>query len=605
MKIIFFYRTDEWEKICKSIKMYLQYCHDMNLIKMDICNYAKNENRCDDVLNADNTVVVPLFEKNGREIKSNGLKIIKDLRKKKGYKFNVIFLVLSKQDIPDYFHPEKEMHYYVENLLGNPKFEDEDVGKAVFLGEIIYKNKKKEQLNEKASYEDMEYANIINLQEHDELKHLANSLNDFSPIDKKLREKYYDIFVTYYDGLGGKEKEKLKEAQKIYNDLSGIQLSPHSDKYELFKAPIPFPLLELINAKKQINNNLTKDGKVKPKLIKLLLIDNKIDKIKSSNSKQTLINVIDTFDLNSMFTIEMLGNIVYKKGAFYKMEVNNGRVKIKSYDINELAKSSNDKKAELFDYKEFKNDLKKIFRNKVDGDDNYAIKVYEKIKNCNFVLLDFFLNTENTYLAFDFIKDIAEIKKKEGDYSTTWYFITSAVYDSVVKYSQSGLLAEYYESAVVNAGDDPTNKNRQIIFIYKLLTFIQSRIKSFKSLRNAIVTCKLLNCDKEKKCSQKEATECLSGYQSLLRKYVGEFDEILQIFKGWKKEEEKFKEVVELMGSTVNQFIWLPEADWSMIQMQIENINSRLKHLEDFKVKDRVFSCKYILKEIKTRSEIY
>ena len=59
----------------------------------------------------------------------------------------------------------------------------------------------------------------------------------------------------------------------------------------------------------------------------------------------------------------------------------------------------------------------------------YVDLVYERIRSCHFVLLDFFLNRQNTYLAIDFIQKIARIKRDKGDYTTTWYFIASAAYD--------------------------------------------------------------------------------------------------------------------------------------------------------------------------------
>jgi hypothetical protein len=590
MTIWFVYKTDEkWKKIYESIKLYLQYCHDIGESNIQVCKYdSKNGNSHCDGIKPEDIIAVPLFEKKeSGEITPHGLEVIKDLRKNKGYGFNTLFLVLSEQDIPDYFHPEKDMHYYAEGLLGNPKFGH--VQKAVFLGEIIYEEK--DAHNEKASSEDREYTNIINLQKHDALTRFAKLIKGkikLPSIDEDLREKYYDVFVKYYELLmnGGeipkKTEELLTTAQKIYNELNDIQPSPHSDKYELFKAPIPFPLLELVNAKEEINNNLTKDGKVEP--IKLLLIDNRIDKIKSSDSKQTLIDVIDNFDLKFMFMIEMLGNITDKNGML---------------QFEDLAEGNDNEKVELFHYKEFRNDLKKIFRNKVDGDHNYAIKVYDKITDCNFVLLDFFLNKENTYLAFDFIKDIAKIKNEKQDSSTTWYFITSAVYGSVVNYSQSGLLAEYYESSVVNAGDDPINKRRHIIFVYKLLTFIQARIRSFKGFHDSVIDSKFLNCI-TKECKN---TQCLIENQNLFRKYLAEFGEIIKVFPGKETEEEQFRETVELLDSTINQFLWLPEADWPMIQQQIEHINSRLEDIDDFK--NWRFPCNYIREEIRKRSDIY
>lgn len=618
MKIWFVHETDEWGKICESINLYLQYCHDMAHIKIDICKYAKKENPCCDVLNADDIVVVPLFEKVSDNNTHQGLKIIKDLRKKIGCEFNTIFLVLSKQDIPDYLHPENGMHDYAESLLGNPEFGYVD--KAVFLGEIIYKEK--EAQNENASSKNIEYTNIINLQEHDELKRLADLLKgegELPLINEELRAKYYDIFIKYYDliKINGEipveTKILLNDAQAKYRALNDTQESNHSDGLELFEAPVPFPLIELIQTKEEIEKSLKhkKDPDNSKAPITLLLIDNKGDKVANGHNgalQETiaLMEKIGNNKENPLFEVKMLEDFTY------------------TYNKENPAQPED---ADIFKLSEFKKDMEEIFDdNTEDSDKNYAIKVYAKTTKCHFVLLDFFLNKENTYLAFDFIHDIAKIKKKKLDSSTTWYFITSAAYDSVAKYSQSGLLAEYYESAVVNAGDDPTNKKRQIIFLYKLLTFINSRFKSFTRYKDIIFyrilgPCPHENIKNRKECcvnveinackdesipieawgdGKCEKNKCLEHLQTCIKRYLTEFDNIASIFYG-KEKSKRYKRIVERLDDTINKFLLLPEADWQIIQHQIDYINARLEEVGD---RGR-FSCSHILDEITKRSEIF
>ena len=596
MRIRFVYQTDECGRICESIKLYLKHCHDI-----DIDCTRKTENPCCD--GTEDIIVVPLFEKDGNEIKSVGLEIVKYLRGENGYKFNTIFLVLSKQDIPDYFHPEDDMHYYAESLLGNPEFGNVD--KAVFLGEIIYKNTKAQK--EKTSSEDIEYTNIINLQEHGELKRLANLINEetkLPPVGKELREKYYDTFVEYYerldeDGekvLGLNAEENFMEAQEKYKVLNGMDQSAHSDRLELFKAPVPFPLIELIQVKEEIEENLKRKKDPEKAPITLLLIDNKKDKIANEDLQNTinLMEKIDDDRTNPLFEVKMLEKFTYPY----------------TYKKGSSPEPGDD---DTFKSSEFRKAMREIFDDKKeDSEENYAIRVYEKIKDCDFVLLDFFLNTENTYLAFGFIKDIAKIKKKEGDYSTTWYFITSSVYDSVVKYSQSGLLAEYYESAVVSAGDDPTNKKRQIIFLYKLLTFIKARITNFKNLQKDIYDklfakdgkCKYWDED-EKKCTN-GGIDCLEKeLLVIIRRYLHEFDDVKDFFFPNEDESDDRKNIVESLENLIRQFVWLPEADWPMIQRQLDFISTKAERISAFTEVKRQFSCNHIREEIKKRSDIY
>ena len=626
MKIRFFYKTDEWGKICESIKLYLQYCcHSEKKSDIEFLEYKPDISP-----DAADIIVVPLFEKVTGEITHHGLEVIKDLRKSIGYGFKTLFLVLSKQDIPYYFHPEKDMHYYAENMLGNPKFED--ANKAVFLGEIVYEKKKAQ--GEKTSYEDIEYMNIINLQERDALGRLADLLKNgeekLPPIDQKLREKYYDIFVKYYDEIkdGGKIAEGMKEllkevqelyekpklngmeqfpllkpinskkeveliklllnkAQEIYNSLnnSDIGTSSHTVPHELFLAPVPFPLQDFFDVKLELGKELRKSGTQNK--IRLLLIDNKTDKFKKQ-TKPTIIEALEAFGIDDLFDIEMIG-----------IEKHDSKNFNPDYEEFQFKKFRDKKELENLEEKEYYQNVIQKYKYKEGLVKTYSELIYNKIRSFHFILLDFFLNGENTYFAFDFIKDIAKIKNEKQDSSTTWYFITSAVYGSVVNYSQSGLLAEYYESAVVNAGDDPTNKKRQIIFLYKLLTFIQARIRSFKGFHDSVIDSTFLNCI-TKECKN---TQCLIENQNLFRKYLAEFGEIRKVFPGKETEEKQFKETVELLDSTINQFLWLPEADWPMIQQQIEHINSRLEDIDDFK--NRRFSCNYIREEIRKRSDIY
>jgi hypothetical protein len=304
----------------------------------------------------------------------------------------------------------------------------------------------------------------------------------------------------------------------------------------------------------------------------------------------------------------MLGDSVYNE---------NQRVQIPSNEprYNALGEKEN------FVYTRFKKGLDEIYTTKdFDRERNHAWEVYKKIKDSHFVLLDFFLNEEDTYLAFDFIRDMADIQRQQGDVSTTWYFITSAVYDSVVKYSQSGLLAEYYESAVVNAGDDPTNEKRQIIFIYKLLTFINARIKSFSRYKDLIFERMLSErkddkerpecCVKVRKNESGEKHEdpacqgecgknkCLEEMQTAIKRYLTEYDNIYSLFYD---EKDEYKTIVELLDDTITKFLLLPEADWQIIQHQIDYINAKLRKAKG----KRQFSCSYINKEIEQRSEIY
>jgi len=580
----------------------------------------------------------------------------------------IVFFALHPHSLPDPFHPEGIKHHATKELIGRQKFED--VSQAVFYGELIFK---REDATEGGGTKRL--LNVVDVSSLKSQEDIVKSLSEIKQemdrdrenIIPELRKRYYATFVEFYDSLTGKVEKsnfivknsellapllknssdmelfnhtlsclltkddgnlkKLFEwADKTYAILNGADDSSHKTDMELFCAPIPFLLYELIDTKNSISDTL------KDKKIKLLLIDNVIDDKKNrkrnkycvpehdSISNGVIPELFKKYRLEDYFELYMLGDIVFTKNddktdaTFYK--------RVEKYRLETINNNNCDFNKERFNFKKFKEEMDRCLKlkHKKIREFRELNRVYERIKSSHFILLDFFLNEENTYLAFDFIKDISEIKKREGDYSTTWYFITSAVYDSVVKYSQSGLLAEYYESAVVNAGDDPTNEKRQIIFVYKLLTFIQARLKTFdnykRSIFNTLLGDKLdennkksycvhaMDKDEEKamsKCSGEcQRDRCLEKLQREIKKLLTEYDNVGSIFFD-DREQEVYETIFKLLDTLIKQFLWLPEADWQIIQHQIDFIDEKLDELGD----KRKFSCNYIIEEIRKRSELY
>lgn len=557
------------------------------------------------------------------------LESLRDLRKNAGengdYDSPAIFLITGKSETPDVDNRNMSRSDR-EELFGTPKFGN--IAKAILLAEAVTDEK---------SYGNWPFQNVINVTDETfpaNLIQLLENHKNVIPDFGKYRREFYATFVDYYcvddidirnidqsanillfEAILDKmlKTEFIDKNDKKYNKLFPLSKNDvdslitcadiiyrffndinyndftHRVDHELFRAPIPFSLQELIDAKKDIKSNLHKDDK--RKTIKLLLIDNKLDKIKiaQKNGNESceggLISVLFNEEVCSLFELTMLEDWVYD-GI--------GRIQIP-------------KEKEKFDSNKFKENLHKIYTaDGLDRKENYAWKVYKKIKDSNFVLLDFFLNEENTYLAFNFIEDICKIKRAKKDYSTTWFFITSAVYDSVVKYSQSGLLAEYYESAVVSAGDDPTNEKRQIILVYKLLTFVNSRLRNFRNIQKEIYT-RLIAGDSNCKFKGNDSRKCGECIEKellvIIRRYLHEFDDVKDIFFSDDEEIDNRRNIVESLRNIIEHFLWLPEADWPMIQRQIEHVNSMLRYIEG--LKDKSFSCTFIKEEIRKRSDLY
>lgn len=557
---------------------------------------------------------------------------IRKYRKTGNWSTPIFFLLRSPYHKPDYLNPETIEHPIVENLLGNQEFGVVD--KATFYAEVIYDNN---------SYSDI-LLNLIELSLDDQfdkrffqqiektIKHVNANKEQY----KKYKQSFYNTFIKFYEcnrddnkpfyeltvddlrsNSQGDASEPWQSVQKFLSghpycqDLTANNLTiryilefaevinaattgdkvpeahgGHHIPLGMFSAPRPFPLHELIDTKNKI------EQAIEGNTIKLLLIDNRAEsKFRSticSDGKGTIHKIFKEFDLENFFELRMLEHPFNSDDP----------------DLNNL-----DLTKEEFDFEKFRNPKKIMGLSQSENPWTispwtYADKVYNKISEAHFVLLDFFLNKADTYHAFDFIRDFAQTKRKKSDYRTTWYFITSSVHDDVTKFMQSGLLSEYYESAVVNTGDNPDNEKRKIIFVYKLLSFILARMNSFQGLVDSIAKCNVLNCSQEnsKDCCER----CLAHVQSVLRKYLAEHEEITRIFPKLKATEKEFKDLVSLLDSILNHFYMLPEADWAIINMEIESFDSRVsrQHLNQDILKKK-FSCKYILTELERRSKIY
>lgn len=372
------------------------------------------------------------------------------------------------------------------------------------------------------------------------------------------QRRFYATFVDFYDRktIDENSESLLEKCDKVRMALNGFDPDqPHAAKLEIFRAPIPFVYHDLFRVRIEVLEKIAPDCK-----LHFFWIDNKpFDEKKHKKLLQIL-----------------------KEG----LGVNLVAVDLLSIDGNALPLN------------ELDDDLKpdQIPSFPLGEKDIKCLK--KIIKKYHFVLLDFFLDSRDTYFAFDLIEELAKLRLNEEAEGTTWYLIASAVHDSVTRYAQSGLLAAYYQSAVVNSGDDP--QKREIIFLYKLLTFIDSRARSFKSFETGVLENKLFVCREQQK--GKNCSKCLHQLTSMPRKYLAEYNDIKNVFP--KLASEKIRKIAELIILLVDQFFWLPEADWAIIKMQIMHLIQKRNEANGI-TDEREFSCQYIKEEMDRRAEEY
>lgn len=524
-------------------------------------------------------------------------KVVEIREKTEDYKSPIIFLVDDYNCVPtihnSFFQHQKE-------YFGIPEYGN--IVQAIFNAEAIY-------FKEKCLDTEPYAINIVPIFEEKffgerlsyVIKEVCEIVSRWEEVEK-LRIHYYNTFIKYYSRI---KDPKIKTAKKIYSlnykyffkraetikkiadGKEGTELNTHNVDLALFRAPIPFSFFDLAQNILFLTNSLPRDGDK----IQLLLIDNKTEKcIKHNDSENnpsgSLCDLLKDpkwcgEKISKLMDIRMLGDEVFDH---------------KSHVINFSDKTISNAE---FDSASF------ISKNCKE----YKIGVYKKIVESHFVLLDFFLNEKNTYLGFDFIKEISTFGER-GRQETIWYFITSAVHDSVTKYSQSGLVAEHYASAVVNSGDDPSTENRKIIFLYKLITFINSRIKNLKAIPEVVIT-KYFDIDTNEMCKDCFQSDCISESPNEHRNKC--FLVTQKKCKDFLAADERFTSLVipdypvyrklfERLDHMLTQLEILPMADWQIIQHQIDFLCKNISELSD---KDRRLSCGYLHHAMRERSEIY
>ena len=361
-------------------------------------------------------------------------------------------------------------------------------------------------------------------------------------------------------------KDIFDYAEALYCKLHVLNFSEkqHTVTHEMWRAPISFDFFDMLDARNTILNSIG----TQKSTIKLLLIDNKVDDKKESI--ETLLKYAQLEDYGVTFEISALPECRENK---------NGN----------------------FNWKKFKEGGSK---GASDTDRNYHQNTLDCIKNSHFILLDFFLNEANSFLAFDFI-NMLNANPDSGP-NTIWYFITSAVHDSVTRYAHSGLLAEYYESAVVNAGDDPTNDQRKIIFLYKLLTFVRARLDRVQRNHNLVLDRffkdNTLDCPKcrQEACSGPGMSwiNCFNDVQRAISHFRAEERNFTAL---WVRQYDEIEPLFRLLDDTLNKFKTLPQADWQIIQHQVDFIRTTVRNYD----LGEGFCCPFINRELQVRSEVY
>jgi hypothetical protein len=504
----------------------------------------------------------------------------------------------------------KDAPYYYDKLFLDQRDLDDSL-RAIFYAEALFKRGDFKPANQLGSPLNFINLSVVQSKEdfEDKIKDIEADLQCWKEIiDKKAfdsseiydlentvigkgRQDFYKVFVEKIEWKEHwativKDKEdccNLKLIDKwIFNVRNNIHPEKDTDNYghhspgRLFRQPTPFSFWELCALLADIHTYLNHEDIQNRNKRKIFLLDNKDFRQISADDRN-----------NKIYRIN---NILMKYG-------------IDKYF--HITQSTKEDESDIF-----------VFRT-----DNYEHIDFSKYL---LILLDFFLSSkgDRQYLAFDFIRKYCNKKDEHKQFHTDWFFIVSVAYQDVLEYANAGRLFSFSATTRVDFGDDPTNKKRDIIFLYKLLTFILARHDYYKACIRAFLECDIFFCQnngtstnlekQHKDCPKgKEYEKCFKNIQTICRKYLSEHEDMVNFFPclfreakedktvtNIEEEANLFKENVELLDAIINQFFWMAEADWPIIQREIDFLNEQMKP-------KRLFKCSFILEELKRRSKIY
>lgn len=578
-------------------------------------------------------VLLPLMAAKEETVNPFGLEKAKSLRlEKENYSFTPIFLTdqevidqnsLIRSDLPNYY---KKLYQDQPNL--------DDSIRAVYHAELLFSPPHKEKPWQSANNNKLE-CNLFPIFRKDEntskdentienLKkflslwqaNIASWEQVISPkVIKQGRKDFYSFFVKkirwvnkhIYEKISADENGFPLIAEKIdkwiyytRNEWKGQTDNGHHPIGNLFRQPVPFFFWDFCRVYAIVKKHFYYSD-VDSELFKLFLLDNK-DFSENNNNNNKIIKINKLFDrykLNELFCVSQQDN---KNIA--------GKAKNFVFDINKYNEGS------IY----FREKDGKIFLYRKNGGDDSGQDLEINLSQYILILLDFFLSdSENhQFLAHRFIRDYNVFKEKSNCFQTDWFFIVSEAYNDVLSYANAGSLSSFSGNTRVDFGDNPLNDKRGIVFLYKLLQLLTGRITRISGAWGKIEThflpqkpnssdsdtasqAKICPDYKEDAKNCPNWKECLDKGILLIHQFTAACeDEIRASQNIHELRTKKYNDLYQMAKSLeniINDFLWLPEADWAIVQRQVDFLNKKFsKHY---------FACEYIQQELLKRSNIY
>jgi len=374
-----------------------------------------------------------------------------------------------------------------------------------------------------------------------------NHIQKLSKRKQCYKKVFIEPYIEIYNGMHSEDSKdnvntnniSVNEAFKVYYNfykkhINKRNAGSHEKSLDLFRLPVPFFLQDLESLLDYFKDEIEKRENRK---IKLLLIDNKPrEKIVCINKFLKKFSLRNCFEMICIFTNTDNDE---KEDIALKTVENNQDIK--------LAKAS-------FTLSTIKKIAEKLIEAK-------------KNREYNFILLDFFLDSQDSIQADYFIKILEDKKLEKKDFSKDWVFMISKYSDSFVKYLNSGTFSTVYPTVYIDFGAEP---NRGIIFVYKLLKFIKNRLDNFKKLHENIVDTFLKKNEESSTSDKEEERKDFLKYLPILDELIKETSAIGDIFF---KEPEKAEKIYLTLKNLIEMYVTISPADVGRLIAQVNLLN--------------------------------
>lgn len=564
-----------------------------------------------------------------------GLDVIGRLRQDGGCYFTALFMVFDRGLMAGGRLSAEAAWWFKQWWLGKSDIKDlKDLAgreKAVLFGELLFDADTLRPARTKLPDQPLNFWLLdsggqvgtnwdILLSEFREKCTQIRRITELLPALASLRKGFYQAFYAPYDWqkpipdcLQNVDLQCMKKIDHWWHRTVGaseVGYDHHHKKLNLFRSPQPFLFWDFVKSYLEVSDFYQLGTRDSP--LPMFLLDNKDFIAGDQNDQDNKLKKINKiFENYGLCRNNNQGLVLFQ--CVYKSDAKKACC-LKPYNHN-------NKPFKLFPESET------VGLVGFDGEGNqFEINFSAYLV----IFLDFFFSEDPPLRAHEFIADYNAYKLENNCFQNDWFFIVSAAHRDVLGYAEAGSLSSFSSLTRVDFGDNPLLPNREIIFVYKLLKFLQSRSQRLE-LPLAKIFAKFLGLSDSRRCADcagssflcrlsspifdnlEMSKQCLRSGIKIVRQLLLACADESKVEVSLRLPSSKMQASTESNEISVNElqvlaqrlehilldFLGRPDADWAMIQLQITYLE------ESFATYGLRFKCGYIIEEMVLRSKIY